>query len=180
MVEGKQRGFPYPWHLVNSPRMGLERPIQYMSETTRTKIRIIRHIDVDGNYTIENTYDLVLFDCSTGNITATLPAVATNNGKMFMLKKIDSTGNQVKIVTPGTEVIDGEDEVILSLQWQYVTIVSDGVDWFIVGGEHVKMTDILLKQNELQEQSINKLSKIETHLSFITGEELKEEDTNED
>jgi len=108
---------------------------------------------------------IVLVDCSDTSITITLPAASSHKNRVYTLKKIDSSANKVTIDANSTETIDGEETIELKTQYTYVTIVSDGTEWFIIGGEYVKMEDTL--GDVLGEQE-----KVNTNLEVLI-EELK-------
>ena len=65
-----------------------------------------------------------------GGITVTLPSVA--DGKMISIKKVDSAAGTVTIQRGGTANIDGATTKALYYQYESMTLVSDGTDWFIV------------------------------------------------
>lgn len=67
---------------------------------------------------------------ANSDITVTLPTVSA--GKIIRIKKVDSTGNTVTIQRGGTAQIDGVNTKILYSQYESMTLVSDGSDWFIV------------------------------------------------
>lgn len=71
---------------------------------------------------------MVLANASSGNIALTLQAALT--GQLVKIKKTDSSTNTVTI-TPPSGTIDGESSVILSVQYQSVTIVCDGTNYFL-------------------------------------------------
>lgn len=75
-----------------------------------------------------------------GNVTITLPAAASHANRVYTIKNI-GTG-KVTIYADGSEKIDGEQTLVLNLQYSYVTIVSDGDEWFIIGGRNVKLEDL--------------------------------------
>jgi len=52
----------------------------------------------------------------------------------FHIKKIDSTANTVSIEPddPGPELIDGAVQAVISTQYDSITVVSDGSNWFII------------------------------------------------
>lgn len=101
---------------------------------------------------------LVIVDASSGNIKITLPASASHTNRIYTIKKIDSSGNSVTIDANSAEKIDGEETVVLNLQYAYVTIVCDGDEWFIIGGEYVKIEE-LLRQIIEQLKQANKTAK---------------------
>ncbi|CAM6005517.1 unnamed protein product [Sphagnum balticum] len=59
-----------------------------------------------GNYTILTTDCFLAADCTSGPITFTLPLTASNAGRIFYLKKIDSTTNPLTIVGSGSDVVE--------------------------------------------------------------------------
>lgn len=93
---------------------------------------------------------MVLLDCSQTGITVTLPAASSHQNRIYTIKKTDNSVNKVTIDANSTETIDGEKTIELKTQYAYVTIVCDGIEWFIIGGEYVKMEDVL--EDTLDEQ----------------------------
>jgi hypothetical protein len=79
------------------------------------------------------TSDAVIFaDAASGNVTITLPAAAAgNHGFKFYIKRIDSASNTVTVDTAGGN-IDGAASHTLPLQYQSITVVSNGSNWFIL------------------------------------------------
>ena len=91
---------------------------------------------VQGNYPILSTDYLVLCN-NPGNGTTktmTLPAAATNTGRIFVIKRL-STGTRVCDVS-GVSASDGGPTVTLAapgLVNNAITVQSDGTSWFITG-----------------------------------------------
>ena len=71
-----------------------------------------------------------LCDCTSNAITVNLDAA--NPGIQYIIKKIDSSANAVTIAASGAETIDGAASITLPSQYQSVTLVCDGTNWFIV------------------------------------------------
>jgi len=123
-----------------------------------------------------STEMVVLVDASGGDITLTLPAAASNTHKTYIIKKIDDTGNAVTVKgNANTETIDGEVSVSMHLQYQYIWIICGGSDWFIIGGEYVKMEKLLEQQLDLLEEIRNNTKDTVTHLELGSDEELEGE-----
>lgn len=74
--------------------------------------------------------DINLCTGGVGGITVTLPTVAT--GKVTTVKKIDSGAGTVVVQRGGSSVIDGATTTTLSYQYEGITLVSNGTDWFII------------------------------------------------
>lgn len=87
---------------------------------------------ITANYTATKDDYLFLLDTSGGQITLTLPDPTGLSGKYFAVKKITS-GQQVTIDTTGTAKIDGGDTHTMTNQWSAHEIVTDGIDYFLMG-----------------------------------------------
>lgn len=76
---------------------------------------------------------LILVNAAGGNISILLPtAVAQQRiGKVFTIKKTDSSGNTVTVTPNGAETIDGGNYMLVN-QFQYVSLVGDGANWHII------------------------------------------------
>jgi len=70
----------------------------------------------------------VLADASGGAVTYTLPL---GNTLVAVIKKIDSSANTVTVL-PTSGTIDGAASKVLFSQYQSVTIVCDGSNYFII------------------------------------------------
>ena len=84
---------------------------------------------VTANTTLTDLQHTILVDASGGNITITLPAPTT--GKVYVIKKIDSSTNTVT-VDAGTQTIDGANTKTLSAQYEVLRIQSDGSNWYVI------------------------------------------------
>lgn len=74
---------------------------------------------------------LYVVDASSGPVTVTAP-LNPINGDTFIVKKIDSSVNQVTIDTPGSALIDGESSQVIALQWTSLTFIWTDSFWSIV------------------------------------------------
>jgi hypothetical protein len=87
--------------------------------------------DVNSTGTINLNNGLqVLADCSAGDITLTLPSVASLEGKMLKIKR-KGGGNAVTLDT-ASGTIDGASTIILDSDFAAVTIISDGSNFFVI------------------------------------------------
>jgi len=85
-----------------------------------------------GNYTVLVTDTLLIGDASGGGITFTLPAVSGNSGLVYFIKKNDVTSNTVTIDANGSETIDDGLTAVLTMQYEAIMIVNNGVEWWIL------------------------------------------------
>jgi len=119
------------------------------------------------NYTAGN-YTVILVDASDNNVTITLPPAASNPGRYYYIKKIDSSGNKVTVKGDATtETIDGEKEIDINLQYAYVAVLCDGTEWWIIGGEYVKMEDLLRRILDELKTETDKLKEIKKQLDNL-------------
>lgn len=88
----------------------------------------------NANYTVLPYDGYSIFEFSTGasNRTLTLPAANASSGRIITVKKSDS-GSGFVTVTPATGSIDQSSTYQLSAQWAWISIYSDGSNWFIIG-----------------------------------------------
>ena len=59
-------------------------------------------------------------------ITLTLWSAVSGTGKVFRIKRIDSGAGNVTISFRSSQTIEGETPYLLTNQWQFVTVISDG------------------------------------------------------
>ena len=85
-----------------------------------------------SNYTVSQNDYTVLGDATSGGITFTLPIASSNTGRIFYIKKIDSSVNTVTIDGNGSETIDEGTTAIITNQYEAITVQSDGSNWHIL------------------------------------------------
>lgn len=79
-----------------------------------------------ANYTLTSADHTVT---TTGNITITLPVASAHTGRVFVIKKMDSSSTTTTVDGNGAETIDGFASITLTAQYESVTIQSDGAQW---------------------------------------------------
>ena len=85
-----------------------------------------------ANYTALQSDDVILGDATSGAITITLPTAVGFSGKVFNIKKTDSSVNSVTIATTSSQTIDGALTAPLISQYQSFTLVSNGTNWSVL------------------------------------------------
>ncbi len=95
-----------------------------------------------------------------GSVTIALPKAANHKERIYTIKNIGQ--GRVTIDPYSSETIDGEETIVLNFQYSFVTIVSDGSEWLIIGGVNVKMEEIL---KEIRDSLAKPLDK----LIYLTG-----------
>lgn len=81
---------------------------------------------------LDSTYYTVLCDATGGVFTVTLPTAVGISGRIYNIKKIDSTGNVVTVDGTASETIDGSLTKLLNLYNESITIQSNGTNWYII------------------------------------------------
>lgn len=67
-----------------------------------------------------------------GAFAINLPTAVGIKGRVYIIKKVDATGNAVNVTPNGAETIDGAAPYVLNVQWQVVRIISDGANWLVI------------------------------------------------
>ena len=83
-------------------------------------------------YTLTSIDDIILASASGAGFTLTLPSYVNVAGKIFEIKKIDSTANTVTIDADGSETIDGNLNIPLFTQYDSLTLTAGSAGWWIV------------------------------------------------
>jgi hypothetical protein len=87
---------------------------------------------ITTSYTATKDDYLFLLNPATGGMVLTLPDPTGLSGKYFAVKKI-TAAHSVTIATTGTAKIDGADTHSISGHWTAHDIVTDGIDYFLMG-----------------------------------------------
>lgn len=88
---------------------------------------------ITASTTVTGTDNTVLANTSTGAITLTLPATTGLTGRIYTIKKIGTGGiDNALTITPTSATIDGGSNYIIYNDWTFVTIQTDGTNWFII------------------------------------------------
>jgi hypothetical protein len=82
-------------------------------------------------YTVSNG-DIVLWDTTAGNKVIDLPTAAAGINFVIDVKKTDITANTITINPNGAETIEDAAEAVITDQYEAITTVSDGTEWYII------------------------------------------------
>lgn len=97
-----------------------------------TPLSTLTVTDVTNTYVVLLTDAVIFCDASGGAFSVSLPTAAGNDGKRYYIKKTDSSANAVTIDADGSETIDDSLAAIIDRQYDSLTLVSDGTEWWIV------------------------------------------------
>ena len=97
------------------------------------------YIDAPTSATLTMTMNvsLQLVAATNGEITINLPLPADYAGASYTIKKVDFTGNAVRLSEANGLGIDRKSEIILGGPYDYVTIISNGAEWFITSSNRM-------------------------------------------
>lgn len=73
------------------------------------------------------------FTTAASAINCYLPTAIGKSGREYIIKKIDNGAGTVIITPPGGQTIDGAASYTLTTQYQFVKLVSNGSNWFVIG-----------------------------------------------
>lgn len=87
-------------------------------------------VSATGSLGVFNGPALIKANATGGAIVLTLPdsTVAANKGRVYIVAKVDSSGNSVTLQGFGGQTISGAANVVLNTQWTTVTVQLDGAN----------------------------------------------------
>ena len=92
----------------------------------------LKFVELTSTTTLSTIHNTVLANAVGGQFTINLPAVNSCAGRIYTIKKVDSSDYRVLIDPNDTETIDGKATYVLALQYEFVQVLSNGNYWFIV------------------------------------------------
>jgi hypothetical protein len=88
---------------------------------------------VTGDYTAAHSDNTILANTSSADITITLPAASSITGRIYTIKKIGNGGLDNELtISPASGNIEGGSSYKIYNDWTYVTIQTDGSNWYII------------------------------------------------
>ena len=85
-----------------------------------------------GNYTLLTTDYQIFGDATGGAFTVTLPTASSGTGQIYSIIKTDAVANNVTVQGNGAELINAANTYVLTVQFQSVTIISNGTKWLVI------------------------------------------------
>lgn len=91
-------------------------------------------ISTAGNTTLTIDSQVVVVNAGAAAVMITLPPSSALPGQIIEVKKVDGGANAVTVAKSGTDKIDGADSFVITAQYKYVRLRSDGGgNWYIFG-----------------------------------------------
>ncbi|MDF1702395.1 MAG: hypothetical protein P1V36_14695, partial [Planctomycetota bacterium] len=88
--------------------------------------------DISSSTTLLASDSILMVDASGGAVTVTLPNVSSATDLQLDIKKVDSSANAVTIDGFSTQTIDGSTTQTLNTQYDSLTVICDGTEWWII------------------------------------------------
>jgi hypothetical protein len=92
-----------------------------------------------SNYTLTGGDHTILVNCSSGNVTLTLPTAVGCTGRMYIVKRIDDSVNAANINSNGSENIEGSTSAASVSGMSSIVLQSDNSGWWKVA-EYIKVS----------------------------------------
>ena len=127
--EAASLGCRSPWE-VELAKLALENRIATYLVDGSVMSAKYRNVTASGNV-VSGDY-LIVADATGGAITMTLPPAALVPGRIYTFKRVNSGANAVIVDGYAAETIDGATTYTLSAQWNSVTVMNNGISWFII------------------------------------------------
>jgi len=117
--------------LIVNPKLAGTGKLKINGELNTTE-GIVRSVEIitATTDTLDGSNDIVFLDATTNAVTITLPPAATDAGRVYEIKCINSD-NVVTVDGDGTETIESELTQVLTIG-EAITVVSDGSNWQVI------------------------------------------------
>jgi len=140
-----------PLYLDNAKTLGLRKQgsdVELFNNTDALKLADLLVklnqrpiVSKSANYTATSSDYQIIVDATAAARTITIPDSTSDQdlynstlgyGKIYNIKKTDSSTNSVTVQRSGTQTIDGHASIILTKAGESIGIQTDGVLWHIV------------------------------------------------
>lgn len=96
---------------------------------------VLAFTSITGNVVLTAANTAVAVDASGGAVTVTLPPSLAVSGKVIIIKKTDTSANQVTVAGTGADTIDGQPAwYILSAGLPLIIMSWGGTLWYVISG----------------------------------------------
>jgi hypothetical protein len=85
-----------------------------------------------ADYTVQSQDYIIFASAAIANVNITLPSAVGLEGKQYIIKKVDTTRNEVVVLTVNSETIDNESSLVIKTPMASLYVVSDNINWWII------------------------------------------------
>lgn len=113
----------------------LQNPVNSRDAATKEYVDSLSRlavVTVTTNYDIKTSDRIIFGDASAQPLFLDLPSAVGQAGLLFNIKRVSSGDNDLFVRARPGETLDGESAISLLLQWESMTVVSNGVNWYIM------------------------------------------------
>ena len=87
--------------------------------------------NIDSDVSVTSLKDFIFIDTTAAPVEITLPSAVINAGKQVKVKRAEGL-NEATVFAEGLELIDGQSSFTMYSKYEAITLISNGVNWFIV------------------------------------------------
>jgi hypothetical protein len=91
-----------------------------------------KYTAISTGTTLDTTHYMANVDAAGGAVTITLPTAVGITGRLYVIRRVNSGANAVTVDGAGSETINGATTYSLTVQYQTVSLMSDGAGWMIL------------------------------------------------
>lgn len=107
------------------------------STTPNSTIHIAGSVSVDpivtsSSVSVGESAFSIFMDATSGNKTVTLPTGLSVPGRMYVIKKIDSSSNTVTVGVSGGDTIDGSSTYVIGSRYESIWVQATSIGYFIL------------------------------------------------
>lgn len=79
--------------------------------------------------------EMIFVNLGSNDVGVDLPTAVGVDGEEIVIKSValPGLGNECTVTPDGSETIDGQASIVFSTQNSFRRLVSDGVNWFVIG-----------------------------------------------
>lgn len=98
------------------------------TKSTKLDVSLI----TSNSYSAKTTDVFISANCSNTNITINLPALSGLSGKVYYIKKTDSSTNIITVDANNNELIDGQLTQVINSQYDCMEVINGETEWNII------------------------------------------------
>jgi hypothetical protein len=88
---------------------------------------------VTSDLTLDATHSIIVCSNDAVTKTITLPSAVGIKGRIYNIKRAETSIANVSIATTSSQMIDGYPNIIISHAKESISVISDGANWKIIG-----------------------------------------------
>ena len=86
---------------------------------------------------LADSENVIMANAAGAALTLTLPSATGITGRQYSIKKVDTSGHAVTVSAGNGQLIDGAASFVLTTPYKFVTVITDGSNWNVIGTNQV-------------------------------------------